>query len=218
MSLSPYEPVPAWPHDMETRNHWISAALLGVCLLALVAAQLTPWAVHRQDFSTPGFSGFGMSTPGQSGTRIWTASLWEAEFDYEGTGGTAHEDEGWYSSSWGEDGEMEPGVVAMRVAIPLTLLALVTALPATLVILADFRLLSAVLSAGTLVLGSAGAVIAAVGTNQYFDGNFEIDPTWHVGIYLSVLGLLCAAAGGVMALLPSPGLGLVERVRAAFTQ
>jgi hypothetical protein len=163
-----------------------SAALAGVAVLAMIVVQFVPWATF--DFSTGGFSGFGINVPPSEGSI--DANTWNNDV----SSGSRSDTTSWY------DGDMDDadGVGMIRAAVPILLVGAVVTLVGALLVAARGNSLGAIVALVGGILLAIGTTLFGVGTGQFYG---DADYHWAASFYLAIVACTLALAGGVLGLM-----------------
>ncbi len=156
-----------------------SAALGAVAVLALVVVQFVPWATYEVSNS---FAGFDFDASIEAGTWKVTAE----------SGGGA-QDESWFSDDAKEYSPGESDLTLIRIAIPVLLAGLVTALVGCLLTLTT-RGAGAVVTFIAAGLTIAATVLFAVGLEDFYG---DAAHKWGVSFFLAIGTCALLLASGV---------------------
>lgn len=156
-----------------------------LALLAFVALLVVQFNVP---WGSTHASGFGASADRTA--RTWGEDQSGSAFGFSGS-----DSKGWYDGDW--DDEDQNAVNQLRVAAPLLLGGMV-------VLLAGAIMALAMPGATGAIVSLIGAVVTAASAALYYiaiDDLYDNGPTWEVGFYVAIGGVVLGLVGGVVGLL-----------------
>lgn len=174
------------------RVQMITLVALGTATVLMVVMNFVPW----QGWD---FDGFGTDGAGSAGP-------WDVHQRF----GDGHDQHSWFSSDFkNDDGDLADGVLKIRMGAVLFAVATAAATAGWILFLFDQRLLAA----GTAAGGWVCMLLSLAMVNSGIREAVNIHPYWHAGTYLAVFAGMALFVGAVLAFLPTPRIGMQERLR-----